>query len=67
MSFPKEDRARILEYAMTEGNEHYFQSKTMQSKLRQLCIGIREGFGLKKSPDTFLWEQYLQESLAYTK
>ena len=67
MSFPKEDRARILEYAMTEGNDHYFQSKTMQNKLRQICIGIREAFGLKKSPDTFLWEQYLQEPLAYTK
>lgn len=67
MSFPKEDRARILEYAMTEGNEHYFQSKTMQNKLRQICIGLRDAFGLKKSPDTFLWEQYLQEPLAYTK
>ena len=67
MSFPKEDRARILEYAMTEGNEHYFQSKTMQNKLRQLCIGLREAFGLKKSPEAFLWEQYLQEPLAYTK
>lgn len=67
MSYPKEDRARILEYAMTEGNEHFFQSKAMQAKLRQLCIGLREAFGLKKSPETFLWEQYLQESLAYTK
>ena len=67
MSFPKEDRARILEYAMTEGNEHYFQSKTMQDKLYQVCIGIREAFGLKKSKETFRWEQYLQESLAYGK
>lgn len=67
MSFPKEDRARILEYAMTPGNEGYFQSKTMQNKLRQICIGFREAFGLKKSEDTFLWEQYLQESLAYSK
>lgn len=67
MSFPKEDRARILEYAMTPGNEHYFQSEVMQAKLMQICIGLREAFGLKKSPDTFLWEQYLKESLAYTK
>ena len=65
MSFPKEDRARILEYAMTEGNEHYFQSKPMQNKLKQICIGIRDAFGLKKSGETFLWEQYLTESLAY--
>ncbi len=65
MSFPKEDRARILEYAMTDGNDHYFQSKTMQDKLRQICLGIREAFGLKKSAETFPWEQYLAESLAY--
>lgn len=67
MSFPKEDRARILEYAMTAGHESYFQSKTMQNKLRQICIGFREAFGLKKSEETFLWEQYLKESLAYSK
>lgn len=67
MSFPKEDRARIMEYAMTEGNESYFQSTIMQSKLKLLCEGIREAFGLKKSPETFLWEQYLTISLAYTK
>lgn len=66
MSFPKEDRARILEYAMTEGNEDYFRSTTMQSKLKLLCEGIREAFKLRKSPETFLWEQYLNTSLAYT-
>ena len=66
MSFPKEDRARIMEYAMTDGNASYFQSKTMQAKLKLLCQGIREAFGLRKSPETFLWEQYLNESLAYT-
>ena len=65
MSFPKEDRARIMEYAMTEGNAFYFQSTTMQSKLKLLCEGIREAFGLRKSPETFLWEQYLNISLAY--
>ena len=67
MSFPKEDRARVLEYAMTPGNESYFQSETMQTKLMQICLGFREAFGLKKSSETFLWEQYLNESLAYTK
>ena len=67
MSYPKEDRARIMEYAMTEGNESLFQSTTMQAKLKLLCVGIREAFGLKKSPDTFLWEQYLKESLAYVE
>ncbi len=67
MSFPKEDRARIMEYAMTGGNASYFQSAAMQAKLKLLCEGIREAFGLRKSPETFLWEQYLNESLAYTK
>ena len=66
MSFPKEDRARIMEYAMTEGNEFYFQSTAMQAKLLALCQGIREAFGLRKSPETFPWEQYLNTSLAYT-
>ena len=65
MSYPKEDRARIMEYAMTEGNAHYFQSHTMQSKLLLLCQGIREAFGWEKSPETFLWEQYLHTPLAY--
>lgn len=59
MSFPKEDRARILEYAMTPGNEAFFRSPYMQAKLMQLCSGIREAYGLKKSEETFLWEQYL--------
>lgn len=67
MSYPKEDRARIMEYAMTEGNESYFQSPTMQAKLKLLCEGIREAFDLEKSPETFLWEQYLNVSLAYNK
>ena len=57
MSFPKEDRARIMEYAVMPGNEDFFQSKTMQEKLETLCDGIREAFKLK---DTYLWEQYLK-------
>lgn len=67
MSFPAEDRARIMEYAMTGGNEACFQSTYMQAKLLAMCKGIREAFGLKKSPETFLWEQYLNTSLAYTE
>lgn len=64
MSFPKEDRARILEYAMTPGHEGLFQSSILQSKLKQICIGIREGFGLTESPEAYLWEQYLWTPLA---
>ncbi|MDO5153312.1 MAG: hypothetical protein Q4D50_08110 [Eubacteriales bacterium] len=64
MSFPKEDRARIMEYAMLSGNQALFKSDTMQAKLLKLCEGIREAYGLKKSEETFLWEQYLSKPLA---
>ena len=59
MSYAKEDRARLFEYAMTAGHEELFRSPNLQSKLRQLSIGIREGFGLKNTGGRFLWEQYL--------
>ena len=60
MSFPTEDRARIMEYAMTSGNSFLFQSETMQKKLYLLSYGIRQVFGLLDSPRAFLWEQYLK-------
>lgn len=60
MSYPKEDRARIFEYAMMEGNESYFQSDIMQAKLKILCSGIRKAFGLKNYTEPLLWEQYLK-------
>lgn len=63
MSFPKEDRARIMEYAATEGNARYFQSEIMQQKLRTLCKGIREAFDLRSYPNMLIWEQYLLEPL----
>ena len=64
MSFPKEDRARILEYAMTPGNEALFTASPLQFKLKTLCQGIREAYGLKQSQQTYLWEQYLVQPLA---
>ena len=63
MSYPREDRARIMEYACMDGNAHYFQSEVMQSKLKTLCQGIREAFGLEKYEGSLLWEQYLSEPL----
>lgn len=63
LSYPKEDRARIMEYAMTAGNEERFQSPYLQEKLRLLCTGIREAFGLEDCEDPFLWEQYLRSPL----
>lgn len=60
MSFPKEDRARIFEYAMLPDREHLFQSQTMQKKLSAICTGIREAYTLKTCQEELPWEQYLQ-------
>ena len=67
MTYPKEDRARIFDCALAEGNEELFASKTMQNKLRQFCLGIRIAYGWKKDARAFPWEQYLETPLAYTK
>lgn len=66
MTYPKEDRARIMEYAITANHEELFEAEILQKKLRQICIGIRDAFGLEKDSRTFSWEQYLKEPLAYT-
>ena len=63
MCYSREDRARIMEYACQTGNEAYFQSETMQNKLKALCEGIRQAFKLEKSQESFLWEQYLKDPL----
>lgn len=67
MTFAKEDRARVFEYAMMEDCGFYFESDTMQAKLKLLCEGIRDACNWKKDTRTFPWEQYLKESLAYTE
>lgn len=67
MSYPMEDRARIFEYALREDAAEAFASDTMQNKLETLCKAIRNAFGWKKSEETYVWEQHLEESLAYIK
>lgn len=59
MSYAKEDRATIFEYACMPGNEEIFKSSVLQDKLQRICKGIREAYGLKKVETPFLWEQYL--------
>ena len=59
MSFAREDRAQIFEYAMHPGNEAFFRSPTMQKKLQAICDGIRKAYSLTKDPRSFPWEQYL--------
>ena len=64
MTFPHEDRCRVFVHAMMEGNESIFTTKTMQEKLKRMCQGIRESYGYEKNGKTYLWEQYLNTSLA---
>ena len=51
---------------MTAGNDSLFAASPLQYKLKMLCQGIREAFGLKKSTENFPWEQYLNQPMAYT-
>lgn len=67
MYFPTNDRSSVFCYAMSPKGADAFESETMQAKLVSLCKGIREAYGLEKSEQTYPWEQYLAESLAYTK
>ena len=62
-----DDRASIFYYAMMADNAEMFQSEIMQAKLLTLCRGIRDAWNLERKPDTYIWEQYLNQSLAYQK
>lgn len=59
MSFLKEDRARVFEYACMPGNEQLFRSEILQAKLKMLCQGLREAYGLLEG--AYIWEQYLNK------
>lgn len=61
MTYPKEDRARIFEYAMLPEQEAVFASEIMQEKLQAICTGIRETYGLKQYEGKLPWEQYLDD------
>ena len=63
-TYPKEDRARIFEYAMLPGTDEIFLSEYMQRKLHTLCTAIRDTYGLKNAPDILPWEQYLVTPIA---
>ncbi len=65
MTNPVEDRCRVFYHAMLSDNAAMFRSSAMQAKLLRLCTGIREAYNLQKKTDTYVWEQYLQTSLAY--
>ena len=67
MNSISEDRRSIIYNAMLADNAEMFKAPTMQAKLNRICLGIREACGLQKSEKTYLWEQYLTNSLAYVK
>ena len=60
---PTEDRRQIFIAAMVDGNEAVFSSQTMQAKLRRMCEGIREAYGMTNKKEVFRWERYLHEPL----
>ena len=67
MTFPMEDRARIMEYAMMADMEDCFASHIMQAKLRAICTGIRKAYGLTDTAQSLPWEQYLAEPIRKLK
>lgn len=60
MAYAREDRSRVFARAMLPGQEELFRSPILQAKLTMLCEAIRNSYGLRKSPQVFPWEQYLQ-------
>lgn len=67
MESSTEDRARIFWEAMKKDNKELFQSKTMQKKLKEICLGIRDAWRWERKTETFPWEQYLNKPIAYVK
>lgn len=59
MSYAREDRATVFEYACAEGGGEVFSCPIIQGKLQQICLGIREAFGLKDPNIILPWEQYI--------
>ena len=67
MTYPHEDRCRLFVHAMQDGQEDIFVSDAMQAKLKRMCQGIREAYGYERDGNTYVWEQYLNESLANSR
>ena len=65
-TFAKEDRARIMEYAMSYPYfmERLQHSEAIMQKLSYLSVVLRENFDSSSWPETTLWEEYLPEMTA---
>ena len=61
------DRARIFWEAMKKDNAAMFESKAMQKKLKNLCLGIRDAWRWERKTEEFPWEQYLNKPIAPEK
>lgn len=62
-----DDRASVFYHAMQPDNADMFKSETMQAKLLRLCKAIRDAWRLEQKTETYLWEQYLTDSIAYVE
>ena len=61
-SFPGEDRARIMEYAMldeADARRKKIEVPRLQAKLKYICEQIRKGFDTTGWPEKTSWEQAL--------
>lgn len=65
MSSAREDRSQIFWQAVRSDNAESFASETMQKKLLVLCRSIRNTWNLTQKAESYPWEQYLTESIAY--
>lgn len=61
-TFPTEDRARILEYAMGGWDWVFFDNEPLFEKLRYYAACIRDAFDTDGWPDVTIWEQPLQNT-----
>lgn len=61
-SFPHEDRARIIEYAIMDEVDDMgiFENEHIRNKLSYICERIRLGFDTTGWPEVTLWEKPLQ-------
>lgn len=67
MATAVDDRSSILLQAMQPDNAQMFQPEIMQKKLTLICQAIRDAWNLERNEETYPWEQYLTESIAYKK
>ena len=61
-TFPREDRARIMEYAMVGADWAFSSSEGRYEKLKYLCECIRDAFDTEGWPKQTVWEQTLENA-----